>query len=52
MHLRLLPDNTNIDFVKYRWIAFGLTLLMAAITVAVLFTHGRHFDRGPVTRRD
>jgi preprotein translocase subunit SecF len=40
MHLRLLPDNTNIDFVKYRWIAFGLTLMMAVITVVVLLTHG------------
>jgi preprotein translocase subunit SecF len=43
MHLRLLPDNTNIDFVKPRWFAFTLTALLLAVSTVLLFTHGLNF---------
>ena len=34
--LKLVPDNTNIGFVKLRHWAFGLTLLLTVLGCAVL----------------
>ena len=36
--LRFIPETTNVDFVKYRFIAFaidGLLVLIAVISIAV-----------------
>jgi preprotein translocase subunit SecF len=38
--LKLVPDNTNIDFVRLRGIAFGLTLLLSILAVGVTFARG------------
>jgi len=38
--IRLIPDNTNIDFVKTRWIGFGLSLAMTVATIVIILTQG------------
>lgn len=38
--LKLVPDNTNIGFVKLRWIAFTLTGLLTLASVALLGIRG------------
>jgi preprotein translocase subunit SecF len=38
--LKLVPDNTNIDFVRLRGWAFGLTLLLSVLAVGVTVARG------------
>jgi len=38
--LKLVPDNTNIGFVRLRWIAFTLTLLLTIGSIALVATRG------------
>jgi preprotein translocase subunit SecF len=38
--LKLIPDQTKIDFVGARFIAFGLDFILIAATVIFLFTQG------------
>ena len=38
--LKLVPDNTNIDFVRLRGWAFGLTLALTLLAVGVTFAKG------------
>ncbi|MDZ7283470.1 protein translocase subunit SecF [Sphingomonas sanguinis] len=38
--LKLVPDNTNIDFVRLRGWAFGLTLALTLLAVGVTFARG------------
>lgn len=38
--LKLVPDDTNIDFVRLRGLAFGLTLLLSVLAVGVTFYKG------------
>jgi preprotein translocase subunit SecF len=38
--LKLLPDNTNIDFVKVRFFAFGLDGLLVLISLIALAAYG------------
>ena len=38
--LKLVPDNTNIDFVRLRGWAFGLTILLTVIAVFFTVTRG------------
>ena len=38
--LKLVPDNTNIGFVRLRYWAFGLTALLTVIAVALVATRG------------
>src|SRR3954466_10465576 len=38
--LKLVPDNTNIDFVSLRKWAFGLTALLTAIALFATVTRG------------
>lgn len=38
--LKLVPDNTNIDFVRLRGWAFGLTLALSLIAVGLTFARG------------
>ena len=38
--LKLVPDNTNIDFVRLRGLAFGLTLLLSVLAVGLVFARG------------
>ena len=41
--LKLVPDNTNIDFVRLRGWAFGLTILLTVLAAALTFTRGLNF---------
>jgi preprotein translocase subunit SecF len=38
--LKLVPDDTNIDFVRLRYIAFALTTLLTIAAVALVFSRG------------
>ena len=38
--LRLIPEKTNIDFVKARFVAFFITLALIVATTILLFTKG------------
>jgi preprotein translocase subunit SecF len=40
MPLKLVPDNTNIGFVRLRFLAFGLTLLLTIGAIALLGLRG------------
>lgn len=40
MPLKLVPDNTNIGFVRMRFVAFALTLLLTVGSLALLATKG------------
>ena len=40
MPLKLVPDNTNIGFVRMRFLAFGLTLLLTLGSIGLLATRG------------
>lgn len=40
MHLRLIPDNTQIDFVRWRLPAFAFSLLLLVVAVASLWVQG------------
>ncbi|WP_199556182.1 protein translocase subunit SecF [Sandaracinobacteroides hominis] len=40
MPMKFVPDNTNIPFVSFRFIAFGLTLLLTLGSLALLATRG------------
>jgi preprotein translocase subunit SecF len=38
--LKLVPDNTNIDFMKWRNLALILSILVTAAAIALVFTRG------------
>lgn len=40
MLLKLVPDNTNIGFVRSRWLAFGLTIALTLGSMALFATRG------------
>ena len=40
MNLKLVPDNTNIGFVKMRYLAFALTVLLTIGSIGLLLTKG------------
>lgn len=42
-HLKLIPDDTKIPFVKWRYIAVGLSLVVMIVSAALLFTRGLNF---------
>jgi preprotein translocase subunit SecF len=51
-HLRLFPEKTHINFVKYRHIAVALSLVVIVAAFVMLFTRGLNFGidfRGGVT---
>jgi preprotein translocase subunit SecF len=41
--LKLVPDNTNIGFLKWRNIAFGISLLLMIASVALMLTRGLNY---------
>ena len=38
--LRFIPETTNVDFVKYRFWAFGLDGLLVVISILSILLHG------------
>src|SRR5436190_5531621 len=41
--LRFIPETTNVDFVKYRFWAFGLDGLLVVISILSIWLHGFSF---------
>ncbi len=41
--LRIVPDDTRFDFMRFRRISFPLSALMTVIAVTLYFTHGLNF---------
>ncbi len=52
MYLKLIPDNTNVQFTKLRFGAMALSAVLIVGSIIALFTHGLNFGidfRGGVT---
>jgi preprotein translocase subunit SecF len=41
--LKLVPDDTNIGFLKWRNIAFGVSMLLMVASLALVFTKGLNY---------
>ena len=41
--LRIIPDNTHIPFMRWRKIAFAVSILLAIASVALFFTRGLNY---------
>jgi preprotein translocase subunit SecF len=41
--LRIVPDDTKFDFMRFRRISFPLSALLSVIAVVLYFTHGLNF---------
>src|ERR1700753_3888285 len=41
--LRFIPETTNVDFVKYRWVAFAIDGLLVVVSVVSILWHGFNF---------
>jgi preprotein translocase subunit SecF len=41
--LRFIPETTNVDFVKYRFVAFAIDGLLVLVAVVSIFWHGFNF---------
>jgi preprotein translocase subunit SecF len=41
--MRLLPDKTNLDFMGYRWLGFGISGFVCALSIVMLLTQGLNF---------
>ena len=45
MHLlRIVPDNTHFDFIRFRRISFPISAVLSIIAITLYFTHGLNFD--------
>lgn len=42
-HLKLIPDDTNIPFTRWRYVAVGLSLAVMIAAVVLLFARGLNF---------
>jgi preprotein translocase subunit SecF len=42
-HLRLVPDNTKFDFMRFRRISFPISALLSILALTLYFTHGLNF---------
>jgi preprotein translocase subunit SecF len=43
MRLRLVPEQTNINFFRYAWLTFGASALMVVLSVVVFLVYGLNF---------
>jgi preprotein translocase subunit SecF len=41
--LRIVPDNTSFDFMRFRRISFPMSALMSILAIVLYFTHGLNF---------
>ena len=41
--LRIVPDDTKFDFMRFRRISFPLSALLSVVAVVLYFTHGLNF---------
>ena len=41
--LKLIPDNTNIQFIRWRWVAMAITLLLTVASIFLVATRGLNY---------
>ena len=41
--LRIVPDNTSFDFIRFRLISFPISALLSIVAITLYFTHGLNF---------
>jgi preprotein translocase subunit SecF len=41
--LRIVPDNTHFDFIRFRRISFPISAVLSIIAITLYFTHGLNF---------
>ena len=41
--LRIVPDDTNFDFIRFRRISFPISALLSIVAIVLFFTHGLNF---------
>jgi preprotein translocase subunit SecF len=41
--LRIVPDNTNFDFIRFRRISFPISAVLSILAITLYFTHGLNF---------
>ena len=41
--LRIVPDDTKFDFMRFRRISFPLSALLSIIAISLYFFHGLNF---------
>ena len=41
--LRIVPDNTQFDFTRFRRISFPISALLSIVAITLFFTHGLNF---------
>ncbi len=41
--LRIVPDNTSFDFIRFRRISFPISAAMSILAIVLYFTHGLNF---------
>ena len=41
--LRIVPDNTNFDFLRFRRISFPVSAMLSILAIVLYFTHGLNF---------
>ncbi len=41
--LRIVPDNTRFDFIRFRRISFPVSAVMSILAIVLYFTHGLNF---------
>ena len=42
-HLRLVPDDTKFDFMRFRRVSFPVSALLSVVAIALFFFHGLNF---------
>jgi preprotein translocase subunit SecF len=42
-HLRIVPDDTKFDFMRFRRISFPVSALLSILAIVLYFTHGLNF---------
>lgn len=42
-HLRIVPDGTKFDFVRFRRISFPISAVLSILALTLYFTHGLNF---------
>jgi preprotein translocase subunit SecF len=41
--LRIVPDNTSFDFIRFRRISFPISAVLSILAITLYFTHGLNF---------
>ncbi len=41
--LRIVPDNTTFDFIRFRRVSFPISALLSILAITLYFTHGLNF---------